>query len=85
MVKSPTRKDKILDFFSTDLYHLYQLPIITQPLQPDDPSKAKASDHSIPVIIPKSSNNEIKSKRSVIKFLDFIFGKFEPYVYKHQQ
>ena len=67
MVKSPTRKDRILDFFSTDFYNLYQIPTISKPLQPDDPTKAKASDHSIPVIKPKTSNNESNIKRNIIK------------------
>ena len=33
-------------------FQYYNSPIIAPPLQPDDPSSAKASDHSVPVCIP---------------------------------
>ena len=47
IVKSPTRKNKILDFICTDLYSFYQVPEVVNPLEADDNKKAKPSDHSI--------------------------------------
>ena len=67
IVKHPTRKDRILDFFCTDLYELYNVPIIANPLEADDPTKAKPSDHKIPVIIPRTSENHTDVKKVVIK------------------
>ena len=63
----PTRKNKILDFISTDLHSFYQLPFITNPLGPDNSSKAKPSDHKIPIARPKSSFTECKGKKEITK------------------
>ena len=67
IVKAPTRKNKILDFICTDLYKLYQVPEILDPLEADDPNKAKPSDHSIPLARPRTNNNQTKGKRIITK------------------
>lgn len=46
-----------MDFISSDLYKFYFPPEITNPLGPDDPSKAKPSDHMIPIARPRSTDN----------------------------
>ena len=65
----PTRKGKILDFIATDLHQYYLLPEITNPLGPDNPLKAKASDHKIPIAKPKTDENKSTNdgKKLVIK------------------
>lgn len=65
----PTRKGKILDFISTDLYKFYQTPEILNPHEPDDPSKAKKSDHMIPIARPKSVENisSQNNKKVIVK------------------
>ena len=40
-----------------NLSKFYNSPIIAPPLNPDDPSKAKPSDHSVPVAIPHTDRN----------------------------
>ena len=67
IVTEATRKHKILDFLSTDLHSLYQVPIITDSLGPDDPTKAKPSDHKIPIATPKCTNLEEKGKITITK------------------
>ena len=47
-----TRQDKIIDILIMNLSKFYNSPIVAPPLNPDDPSKAKPSDHSVPVAIP---------------------------------
>ena len=61
IVTLPTRKQKILDFISTDLYSFYLTPEITSSLGPDDPSKAKKSDHLIPIAKPRTTDNNSKA------------------------
>ena len=47
-----TRQGKCLDVLIMNLSKFYNSPIIAPPLNPDDPSKAKPSDHSVPIAIP---------------------------------
>ena len=43
-------------------FSFYKTPVIVPPLQPDDPSKAKASDHSIPVCAPHTDRYKPASR-----------------------
>ena len=52
IVDRNTRQDKILDVIIMNTSGLYKSPLIAPPIQPDDPSTAKPSDHSVPVCIP---------------------------------
>ena len=52
LVKLPTINGVILDILITNLFGLYNEPIIAPPINPDDPLKAKPSDHSVPVSWP---------------------------------
>ena len=52
LVTQNTHNDKCLDILITNLHTLYQPPIIVSPLQPDNPSKAKPSDHLVPILYP---------------------------------
>ena len=56
IVTKNTHGGKILDIILTNLHQFYKVPIIAPPVTPDDPSKAKPSDHSIPIAIPLSDN-----------------------------
>ena len=47
-----TRQGAILDIIIMNLSGLYKSPVVVPPLQPDDPTKAKPSDHSVPVCVP---------------------------------
>ena len=52
VVSQFTRLDATLDIIILNLSGLYNSPVIVPPLQPDDPSKGKSSDHSVPVCTP---------------------------------
>ena len=53
LVDQCTRQDAILDIIvMNNLSRYYKSPVIAPPLQPDDPTKAKPSDHSVPVCVP---------------------------------
>ena len=49
---NPLRQGSILDIIIMNLNGYYKTPIIAPPLQPDDPDKAKPSDHSVSVCTP---------------------------------
>ena len=51
-VDKATRQGSILDIILMNLYSYYNSPIIAPPVQPDDPSKGKPSDHWVPVCVP---------------------------------
>ena len=59
------------------------MPIIANPLEADDPTKAKPSDHKIPVIIPRTSENHTDVKKVVIKrpMPDSKLNTFEKWVF----
>ena len=47
----------------------FKTPVITPPLQPDDPTKAKPSDHSVPVCIPHTDRYRPPSRNyRVVKY-----------------
>ena len=52
VVTKSTRQGQILDVIIMNLSGLYKTPIIVPPLQPDDTTTAKPSDHSVPVCFP---------------------------------
>ena len=52
-----THDDKCLDILITNLHNLYQPPDIVEACQPDDPTKAKPSDHLVPVAYPISGES----------------------------
>ena len=47
-----TINNQILDIIIMNLSGFYNSPFIAPPIQPDDPSKAKPSDHGVPVCVP---------------------------------
>ena len=51
-VDKPTRQGVILDIIVMNTFPFYNSPFIVPPVQPDDPTKAKLSDHSVPVCVP---------------------------------
>ena len=52
IVTLPTYNAKVLDIILTTCANMYCMPIITPPLQPDNPLCYAPSDHSTPVAIP---------------------------------
>ena len=52
VVDKPTINGKIIDVLIMNLSMYYNSPLIAPPLLPDDPLKAKPSDHSVPVCTP---------------------------------
>ena len=59
IVTKNTHENKILDVMITDLHQLYQIPVIVQPVQADDPTRGSPSDHSIPLALPVSRNTGV--------------------------
>jgi hypothetical protein len=57
LVTQNTHNDKCLDILIPNLHTLYQPAIIVSPLQPDNPSKAKPSDHLVPILYPISGQS----------------------------
>ena len=52
VVDKPTRGGKILDVIIMNLSSYYNTPYIAPPICPDDPTRGKPSDHSVPVCTP---------------------------------
>ena len=52
VVLQPTRKDKILDIILADLHTCYHSPLLVPPLQVDDDTVGKDSDHRIILFAP---------------------------------
>ena len=64
-----TRKNAILDILIMNLSGYYKSVVIAPPLQPDDPTRAKPSDHSVPVRIPHTDRYTPAARNyRVIKF-----------------
>ena len=61
IVAQNTYKEKILDIIVTHLHQFYLPPVVVNPVEPDDPSKAAPSDHRRP-IAPPISNNQTNTK-----------------------
>ena len=51
-VDQATRQGVCLDVILMNTFAYYNSAVIVPPIQPDDPSKGKASDHSVPVCVP---------------------------------
>ena len=63
IVDQPTINGRIYDVIITNLNMFYNCPIITPPLQPDDPASAKPSDHHIPVSYPHTDHHNPPQRR----------------------
>ena len=69
IVDKPTRQGQILDVLITNLSGLYNTPYIAPPLQPDDPSAGRPSDHSVPVAAPHTDRfRPAERQYRIIKF-----------------
>ena len=69
VVNRSTRLGAILDIIIMNCSGYYKTPVIVPPLQPDDPSKAKASDHSVPVCVPHTDRYKPASRNyRVLKY-----------------
>ena len=53
VVHYPTYRDKVLDLLVTDMHALYHPPLSIQPLLPDNPALAAASDHLGNLLVPR--------------------------------
>ena len=62
IVTKPTYKLKTLDVIMTNLHSLYDVPIITPPVQPDNPQYGAPSDHSSVVAVPLSRDTVSRSR-----------------------
>ena len=67
IVTKPTYKLKTLDVILTNLHSFYAVPIITPPVQPDDPQYGAPSDHSSAVAVPLSRDTVSRSRDSVTR------------------
>ena len=67
VVDKPTRKGTILDIIMMNTFSYYKTPIIVPPIQPDDPTKSKPSDHYVPVCVPHTDRHTppIRNYRTV--------------------
>ena len=52
VVDKNTRQGSILSVLIMNTFQYYNSPIIAPPINPDDPTSAKPSDHSVPVCTP---------------------------------
>ena len=52
-----SRQGAILDILIMNLSKFYNSPLIAPPLLPDDPTKAKPSDHSVPIAYPHTDRH----------------------------
>ena len=69
VVDQNTRKDRILDILIMNTFGYYNSPVIAPPLQPDDPLKAKPSDHWVPVCTPHTDRYQPAQRNyRVIKY-----------------
>ena len=67
IVTKPTYKSKVLNIILTNLSNLYCVPIITPPVQPDDPQCGDPSDHSTHVAIPLAPDTLQQTREYVVK------------------
>ena len=67
IVTKPTHKSKVLDIMLTNMHSLYCVPIITPPVQPDNPQCGVPSDHSTPVAIPLAPDTLQQIREYVVK------------------
>ena len=57
LVDKPTINGRTLYILITNLSQYYGTPVIALPIIPDDPAKAKPSDHSIPICRPHTDRH----------------------------
>ena len=68
-VDQPTRQGAILDILLMNTFAYYSSVVIVPPIQPDDPTKGKPSDHSVPVCTPHTDRfNRPRRKFKTIKY-----------------
>ena len=67
LVTKPTYQHKVLDIILTNMSNLYCVPIITPPVQPDNPQYGSPSDHSTPVAIPLATDTVQQTREYVVK------------------
>ena len=67
IVTKNTHDNKCLDVLITNLHTLYQVPIIYPPLQPDCPTRAKPSDHLVPVAYPITGGTGAVTRQYQVK------------------
>ena len=58
MVDIRTRGAKTLDIILMNTANYYNSALVVPPIDPDTPSKAKPSDHSVPVCIPHTDRHK---------------------------
>ena len=67
IVTKPTYKHKVLDIILTNMSNLYCVPVITPPVQPDDPQCGVPSDHSTPVATPLATDTLQQIREYVVR------------------
>ena len=63
LVRTPTRKQEILDILLTNLYPYYNEAVIIPPVQPDIPGQGVPSDHSVPLCTPHTDPHNPPARR----------------------
>ena len=74
IVTKPTYKLKTPDVILTNLHSLYDVPIITPPVLPDNPQYGAPSDHSTAVAVPLSRD----TVSSVSRSRDYVTRVYRP-------
>ena len=77
IVKIPTRKDKTLDIFVTNLQAYYQEPFSIPPLLPDNPQTAHPSDHLGVLVLPVNSMSKRQNQSKIINIRHFPQSKLD--------
>ena len=67
IVTQCTYKNKILDVILTNLHSAYSVPVIVPPVPADDPSNGAPSDHSTPVVYPRSGGDNSQSREYITR------------------
>ena len=63
----PTLNGKNLDVFLSNMGTFYSTPVITPPVQPDDPANGKPGDHRVPVIYPLNTETVQQTKQYTLR------------------
>ena len=68
IVTQPTHTSgKVLDIMLTNMSSLYCVPVITPPVQPDNPLVGVPSDHSTPVAVPLASDTLQQAREYTVR------------------
>ena len=67
IVTQCTYKNKILYVILTNLHSAYSVPVIVPPVPADDPSDGAPSDHSTPVVYPRSGGDNSQSREYITR------------------